>query len=172
MIPGPQPPISLLSIISIFRMCSASDPRDKIFAFLGLTEKGRAKSSLNHQALKVDYRSSIQDVYITATVYILETSDPAVLSHVQDPSVTQVSGLPSWVPDFSVDLGRYFHFEDSSARWTASGEQQKAPFAVTGDNHLVLEGTLIDTISEVASLKGCYFERIADLALNTPMLSP
>lgn len=69
-------------------MCSASDPRDKIFAFLSLAEKGRAKSSLNHHALKADYRSSVQDVYITATVYMLETSGLAVLSHVQDPSVT------------------------------------------------------------------------------------
>jgi hypothetical protein len=167
-IPGPQPPISLLSIISTFRMCSASDPRDKIFAFLGLAEKGRAESTLNHHILKADYRSSVQDVYITATVSMLETSGLAVLSNVQDPSLTQVSGLPSWVPDFSVDLGRLIHFEDSSPPWAASGKQRTAPFTITGDNHLVLEGTMIDTTSEVTSLKGCYFERIAGLALETP----
>jgi hypothetical protein len=94
-IPGPQPPVSLLSIISTFRMCSASDPRDKIFVFLGLAEKGRAESTPNYHILKADCRSSVRDVYITATVAMLETSGLAVVSHVQDLSLTQVCGLPS-----------------------------------------------------------------------------
>jgi hypothetical protein len=166
--PGPQPPISLLSILATFRMCSASDPRDKIFAFLNLAEKGRVESTLNHAILKADYGSTVQEVYIMATVSMLETSGLAVLSHVQDPSLTQVSGLPSWVPDFSVDIGRSIIEVEEFSPWAASGNTQEASFKVTDSSHLILEGVMIDMISGVTSLEGCYFERVAKLALNTP----
>jgi len=80
--PGPQPPISLLSILSTFRMCGASDPRDKIFAFLGHAAKGRAESTPNHYALKADYGTSVPEVYITTTLSMLKSSEVTVLSHV------------------------------------------------------------------------------------------
>lgn len=168
-------------------MCRASDPRDKIFVFLGLAERGRGKSTLNHHIMKADYRLSVQEVYITAAALMLETAGLAVLSHVQNPSLTEVDSLPSWVPDFSVDLGRYHFPQDClpflgppgkeftssfavtmpSSRWAASRKQETAPFTITADNHLVLQGTMIDAISVVTSLQGCYFQRIAGLALGT-----
>jgi hypothetical protein len=166
--PGPQPPISLLSILSTFCMCGASDPIDKFFAFLGLTAKGRAESTPNHYTLKADYSSSVPEVYITATVSMLKSSGVTVLSHFQDPSLTQVSDLPSWVPDFSVDIGRSIIEVQESSPWAASGERQTAPFIIIDDNHLILEGVMIDTTSGITSLKGCYFERVAKLALSTP----
>jgi len=89
--------LRLLSVISTFR----TDPRDKIFAFLNLAE--------DKCAIVPDYTLDVKEVFRNAAEGMMRTSLSAllaVLSHIQNPSETRISGLPSWVPDFSAKLGR------------------------------------------------------------------
>lgn len=159
-------PISLLSLLSTFRACDATDQRDKIFAFLGILSK---QGALGDNIFKADYGRSVQEVYIAAAKSILQSrKDLKLLSHVQDPSLTRVSGLPSWVPDYSVDLGRAAFEPEEQSPWSASGKHQVSRFEIRGDYKLVVDGFLLDTVSYLASLKGCTFVRNANVVLQTP----
>ena len=68
--------------------------RDKVFSQLGLGEAN----------VFPDYRASVAEVYTTAAVYILEHSRSLLLlTCVEGEEFQQVRGLPSWVPDWSVN---------------------------------------------------------------------
>jgi len=95
-------PLRLLSILSNFRDLEATDPRDKIFAFLNLAE--------DDLGLAPNYYADAREVFTQAAKAMirkrLALARLSVLSHVQDASDTRIQGLPSWVPDFSARLGR------------------------------------------------------------------
>lgn len=92
-------PLPMLAVISQFRSLDATDPRDKIFAFLSLAE--------DELGLVPDYSSDVRTVFRKAAEAMMrKTRRLSVLSHVQDPSETRIEALPSWVPDFSARLGR------------------------------------------------------------------
>ncbi|RSM00426.1 hypothetical protein CEP52_009113 [Fusarium oligoseptatum] len=93
--------LHLLYVLSYFRDLEATDPRDKIFAFLNLAE--------DDLGLVPDYSAEVRDVFIQAVKAMINKrmgSKLAVLSHLQDSSDTRIQDLPSWVPDFSARLGR------------------------------------------------------------------
>jgi hypothetical protein len=160
--------ISLFSLITRFRDVGASDPRDKVFAFLHLATET--------PGLKPDYRASVQTVFIGAARLLLDRHNLTVLSHVQDPSDTNVLGLPSWVPDFSVPLGRTpFVAHDGASPYSASGKHSSQPnfYLVVGDERekttsliMAAHGYFLDTVADLADPKGCYFTRTGSLALK------
>jgi len=162
-------PFSFLVLLSTFRSCAATDPRDKVFAFLDIALKGNSAAQDSMHQLKPNYLASVQDIYIAAAKFILQTSKTlSLLSHVQDPSLTKISGLPSWVPDFSVELGRLCLGSEEAPYWLAFKDDNERAFHITDTNTLELGGFMVDTISEIASPKGCYFLNTARLALKTP----
>ncbi|KAF4451526.1 heterokaryon incompatibility (het-6OR allele), partial [Fusarium albosuccineum] len=72
-------PLHLLSVLSHFRDLEATDPRDKIFAFLNMAEDGLG--------LVPDYAAEVRDVFIQAAKAMVNKrmgSPLAVLSHLQD----------------------------------------------------------------------------------------
>src|SRR5580700_9246299 len=92
---------NISSFLSHFRGCEASDPRDKIFALIPMAIRGSLEQEV--VPLDVDYQMEIKDVYTNAAKWILTSSaDLSLFSHIQDPSLTKISSLPTWVPDFSV----------------------------------------------------------------------
>lgn len=81
---------SLQDLLRTFRDREASDPRDKVYALLGL-----AKSSA-----VPDYSSTDVEVFRRATaVCILSSRDLSILNN--DRSTKRMNELPSWVPDWS-----------------------------------------------------------------------
>ena len=51
-----------------------------------------------------DYKKSVNDVYIEAAKFMLASwNNLKSLSLVQDQVLTRLEGLPSWVPDWSVE---------------------------------------------------------------------
>ena len=93
--------VNLLDVLIMTRSFEASDPRDKIFAVLGLAGLGRGMVSAT-EVIGVDYGVETAEVYL-ATVWALirKTKDLNFLAEVEDPSLRNISELPSWVPDFS-----------------------------------------------------------------------
>jgi hypothetical protein len=161
-------PISLFSLLTKFRDVGASDGRDKVFAFLNLATE--------IPGLKANYRMTQRHVFERTAQMVLVDKDLTLLSHIQDPADTQATDLPSWVPDFSVPLGRTPLVPDKDS---ACGIIQTTPlFWLSVEDRgrkyeiLALSGWHIDTVEAPAETKGCYFTRVGELALQTPKWYP
>lgn len=73
------------------------DPRDKVYALLGLVNSGT-------DSLRVypDYELPVERLYAQITRHIIKTKGMEILSFHNDRSISNLSTLPSWVPDYSV----------------------------------------------------------------------
>ncbi|KAF2131218.1 hypothetical protein P153DRAFT_395600 [Dothidotthia symphoricarpi CBS 119687] len=93
---------SLLGLLKATESFSATDPRDKVFALLGLVGDSNGKSSFY-----ADYAKDVVEVYRNVTRHILyNDSSLDILSCVgeiskQDP---KYKNLPSWAPDWSQEV--------------------------------------------------------------------
>ncbi|PMD28749.1 HET-domain-containing protein [Hyaloscypha variabilis F] len=87
---------SIVHLLDGARGQKATDPRDKVYALLGLMPNPMGK-----QTLVPDYSPtcSVEDVFINAAVYCLfQLHDLRVLSY----KIATIFNLPSWVPDWTV----------------------------------------------------------------------
>ena len=87
---------TIVGLLDSARGQKATDPRDKVYALLGL-----APNPMDAQVLLPDYspNCSVEDVFIDAAVYCLfQLHDLRVLSY----KIATVFNLPSWVPDWTV----------------------------------------------------------------------
>ncbi|KAI1737542.1 HET-domain-containing protein [Xylaria scruposa] len=88
-------PNRLLDLLDISRRCQARDPRDKVYALLGLI--------IDHRSLGLvaDYNLTVKELYIKIALYLASCHD---WTHVLFRAGTEhraVYELPSWVPDWS-----------------------------------------------------------------------
>lgn len=74
----------------------SSDPRDKIFALLGLAAD---REELERLGVLPDYSKSCKEIYTAVMVVLLQQGHMSLLSFCQMPKLQP--GLPSWVPDWS-----------------------------------------------------------------------
>jgi hypothetical protein len=96
------------------RYCNATDPRDKVYALLGLLPQEMA------DLIHVDYTQSVTQVYVNTASLLVKTIGLTILSAVQGTS--SIENLPSWVPDWTLPfqqtaLGLHLEFSpDSSSK--------------------------------------------------------
>lgn len=96
------------------RYCGATDPRDKVYALLGLLPQEMV------DLIHVDYTKSVAQVYIATASLLVKNIGLTILSAVQGTSL--IEGLPSWVPDWTLPFQQTalgFHLEsivDSSSK--------------------------------------------------------
>jgi hypothetical protein len=170
-------PERLSTILCKHRFTEATDPRDKVYAFLSI-----AREFVEHHPHEADlrlvpnYRKSVKDVYIDTAKFILSSwGNLRPLSLIQDASVTAIDELPSWVPDFSIeglpgplDYGR-------PIPWTASKDLDAFHLRFSLDV-LQVSGVKIDTVVETAAFK-CYsvngtpIEELLKFVLKLPDMS-
>jgi hypothetical protein len=79
-----------------YQHLESTDPRDKIFALLGLTND---RKDLERLGVVPDYKKSKEEVFASVTVALLQQGHISILSLCRAPEVPLV--LPSWVPDWS-----------------------------------------------------------------------
>ncbi|KAG4433778.1 hypothetical protein IFR05_010745 [Cadophora sp. M221] len=93
----------LLTILSSRRALGVTDPRDMVYAHLGLLGSGPDITGHRKLFVDVDYGKSIQEVYVDAAVAFLHSrSRFDILSYVEDvPLELRHKHLPSWVPDWT-----------------------------------------------------------------------
>jgi hypothetical protein len=129
------------------RLFQATDPRDKIYAFL---EHPQARPS-GEAIIEPDYRKSILEVYREAAVTLIQCGQSIdILCAVQhDPNTPIIDpNFPSWVPRFdkyygSCVLGRF------TSDYLASGNNPFPPDLIPKDcksNSLTVRGIFFDTI--------------------------
>lgn len=144
-----------LTCLNRLRAVDAKDDRDRIFAGLGYLNNALGASNLD--LIKADYTSEVQTVYTATAVMLLERMPHlALLSAVEDRAKRQTAGLPSWVPDFTVEhysiLGMTPTYEEHP--YNATCVDKHAVFRkslVRADGRkLFLRGYMLDTISNFA----------------------
>jgi len=87
---------SLLDILERSRHAQSSNPRDRIYAFANLARERGSKE------LQPDYGASISSIYLdTAKFFINNGQGPQLICNAGISRSTL--GLPSWVPDWSLD---------------------------------------------------------------------
>jgi hypothetical protein len=152
------PANALISALHDSRYCNATDPRDKLYAILPLMQQmkgkeGSADYAKAYEAIKVDYHLTPTQVFINLGKYIAEAIGPEIFKAVTGPSA--MPGLPSWVPDWSMNARR----RKIGGRWSIdyydSGERYKVSEAqhASGERfyQLHLKGRYIGTITLVGS---------------------
>ena len=88
--------LSLLYLLCVFSESKVSDPKDKIYALLGL--------ATDKVGIEPDYNKSVEEVYIDTAKKIITSSGNLDLLNASG-IFTEGTGhdLPSWVPDWTVD---------------------------------------------------------------------
>ena len=147
-----RPPLRML--LETHRFSKSTDPRDKIYAFLGLADRNLEPFRNQPDALTPDYNLSVSQVYTEAARSILLSyGNLSLLSHVQDLSTTKVRDLPSWVPDYSVYLDPYPLRYRGPGFWNACGKSTwNINIFSLADNKLDVQGYKLDTIHSTSVL--------------------
>ncbi|OAK97710.1 HET-domain-containing protein [Phaeosphaeriaceae sp. SRC1lsM3a] len=110
----------------------ATDPRDKIFGILGV-------SSFRDVSIEADYTKSVQQTYIDAACLTLHDEKLAMYyyaplqpySSVHSVIPRKLFGVPSWVPDFSIEGATYVtDTRTASSAATHYGRADHRPFTI------------------------------------------
>ena len=92
---------SLLSLLVSYRSFCATDPRDKVYALLGLLDPKSPEAS----CVKPDYKANTESVCISVARFLLSKSKNLDLLSCSSSSSPQLTSgelkLPSWVPDWT-----------------------------------------------------------------------
>ncbi|KAJ2893344.1 Heterokaryon incompatibility protein 6 like [Zalerion maritima] len=137
--------VRLIEILYQCRDADATDPRDRIFALVGLSQDKYAPD------LQADYRETVEEVYMRVAKYAIQTGDgPRVLccamGRVRRP------GCPTWVPDWdskSADgcLLHTWSIEDEKVlQPTAGGDEPRFRLMESHPQQLASEAIILDSI--------------------------
>ncbi|KAK5679927.1 hypothetical protein LTS10_007875 [Elasticomyces elasticus] len=92
---------ALVLLVTRVQVFKTTDARDK--ALVPLTLYRYSKKHAEHTNLPIEYASDVSSLYTQLSAYLLRTSNSLVLlSQVEDASMRQQPGLPSWCPDYTV----------------------------------------------------------------------
>ncbi|KUJ19317.1 uncharacterized protein LY89DRAFT_731721 [Mollisia scopiformis] len=136
---------ALLELLSQRRGCCLSDPRDMIYAHLGLA------SAITRLKIPIDYDKSVSEVYqYTTRLFVEWYGLKNILHHVESISLGGLQrGYPSWVPDWTIseqsgNRGHRSHIPSSSL---SNPEYYKASWAAP--NVLAFAGVCYGSVQTV-----------------------
>jgi len=136
-----KPP--LLDLLREARERDASDPRDKVFAVLGLCQQ----EEICH--IHPDYKDPAEAVYSNVARYILGNYERP-LSLLSAVTSDRRLNIPSWVPDWSQRVATSTTIRDfeKSPRWSAGGSELPFIQIVQSSNpeRLVLRGKIASSL--------------------------
>lgn len=138
----------LQHVLGVMRTFNASEPRDKIYAALGLVKNFYPQ--VGQDLPQPDYDLPVWKVYYETTRILLERLRfRTILSYVTQGAVQKTPDLPSWVPDFSEvhPHQRFIELGDFDA--CLSARLRKKCMAIHG-NVLSLQAAMCGDISETS----------------------
>ncbi|KAM7193305.1 Heterokaryon incompatibility protein (HET) domain containing protein [Rhypophila sp. PSN 637] len=131
------------------RDTKATDPRDKVYALLGLTSDPLGD-------LKVDYESPVEVIYTRTARHLCRLhEDLRIFGHRELNRHRKNNHLPSWVPEFSSkhDGGAMKTGAGGGNDWMASGgETWKPDSGLLEDRELQVQGRLLGVVNSVCPL--------------------
>ena len=134
----------LVELLGRFRMSHSSDPRDKVYALIGLAQE-------MDQALTIDYSNSVKDVYLDCAYHLVQTGNTMEMlihaSLAQDRFNTAVaSTLPSWVPDWSQEGSHIYSASPELELGQAHGVSQQMVRIEDDRLGLNVKGIMLDSL--------------------------
>lgn len=95
----------LHDFVGEIRQRRSSDPRDQVFAAIGLVNY-LFTPMCDDLGFSVQYNEPVESIFTSFTIWLLQRRPlQEILSMVEDPSKRQLQSLASWVPDLSVKAG-------------------------------------------------------------------
>jgi hypothetical protein len=148
-----RPANVLLNTLEENRSKMASDPRDKVFSLLGITNC----ESSGHNRLQIDYSRSVKDVYTGVVQAVVETtrcldiicfSRPNVLINQgeENDKCAQPEMIPSWTPDWSV-YPYVVNFKSNEKPFRAAGYSHAHVAFSSEEDILTAKGFCLGSIS-------------------------
>jgi len=135
-----------ISLLRATRRFGATDPKDKIFALIGLAE--------DETTLASDYSATLGEVYASAAKHIIRASgNLRVLAYVWIRDVDSLGGVPTWAPrwDDIADVRKTPKVLADWASYSASG-QERVSLKESGEwGVLTLEGFVVDEVESLAT---------------------
>jgi hypothetical protein len=164
---SPSSPPHLYTLLCRYWLQKSSDPRDKIYALVGLS---MARDDPN---FVIDYSASIRQVYISAAKYIIISSQSLDGIFSTKRGIDQF-GLPSWVPDWNVEGRKFGHpvtvINDANEGppFKASGSSTAEFGLESGDQILIANGLVLSRI--LATGQHANFESSSNFGAGIPMV--
>ncbi|KAK0726847.1 heterokaryon incompatibility protein-domain-containing protein [Lasiosphaeria miniovina] len=153
-------PVPLLQLLDDCRGYDASDPRDKIFAFLGISQSPPRTPAAAHESLRplrADYHLTAAEAFLQTAWHTLLTTANSLellsrqsLPHNDDPP-SRVIDIASWVPDWSTGPQVRRLVSPAAAKWAASRGLCWVPPepAKMHQPFLAVHGALVDSVAAV-----------------------
>lgn len=136
----------LYSLVSINTNFDSTDPRDRIYALLGLETAKKYKDTL-----RPDYGIKVEDLYVKVARQMLMTDGNMRFLHMAGIGHRRSLSLPSWVPDWTLLPRNMIHHMNLSGLPPQEGETEayrpRFSFDPTSPHVLTLYGRMIDSIS-------------------------
>ncbi|KAL8829021.1 MAG: hypothetical protein Q9170_006349 [Blastenia crenularia] len=140
----------------LLRSWRCTDPRDKIFALIGIVDRTSATvGCLKQHSLVADYSKPVQEVYRESTQTVLQSTQRLdLLLMAPDPPERRYHELPSWVKDYSVTgpipLTLYGYEQDVVSHFDAAKGHKNANLSFEGEGRLLrIKGLSLGRISDV-----------------------
>jgi hypothetical protein len=147
---------SLVQLLQARRGMGASDPRDIVYAHLGMASSPDGKPLSESRYLAVDYKRSICQVYTDVARYILEaqgTSEGSdcdlrtLIDCLPDRSLEERSrDIPSWVPDWRLPPSVLLSERRHRSHYAISTNRSYPVITTSGKPLMGLAGYICDTI--------------------------
>ncbi|KAJ5261074.1 HET-domain-containing protein [Penicillium angulare] len=151
----------LLSLLHYTRVFNSTNPLDKVYGILGLTN-----SDLGSMNLRPNYTRRPEDLYVDVALEVLKTSPSldilSITVHPQATASIDNYPLPSWVPDWSNSL---YYPRSLVFRKTKRSVYEFPPYNASKDyvysfslppgnfrERLLVRGCFLDTISELTTI--------------------
>jgi hypothetical protein len=149
----PERGLSMVELVSRARIFEATDPRDKVFAMLGLANDiGDGDSRL--RGLTPDYTLTKDETYCNfAKDYIATTTSLDILSTVDTFSEARPEERPSWMPDLELPIAtiRGFGFPRKySASLSTAIDPTQICSGPEDNSVLLLRGFATDTVRSIS----------------------
>jgi hypothetical protein len=142
------PYTGILQLLIAMRAKKASDPKDKVFALLGIAKE------LNLILPSLDYGKSLDRVYIDTAALCIKSSSSLDILY-EAPSPNRCAGLPSWVPDWSDENWNPSEARKYIAKNFPTNANQCAQFGFSNDSgQLIVSGRLVDYVEESGAVLG------------------
>lgn len=145
--PNKGPP-KLLDLLLHGRKCQATNPKDKVFAVLGMIEEKMAEK----YQLCADYTQSIEQVYTSAARYLATAEGNganALLGNISSPDpLTEKSieyCLPTWVPDWSHHGATFLDTHPETREYLG---QIRPHFHQVDNSAMYLDGFILGSLTE------------------------
>ena len=138
----------LQHVLSNLRPFESFDPRDKVYAAMGIVNQFLPRGS--RPFIYPEYEAPVREVYEYKAKFLLEHLPYlSVFGLVQDPSQRKTANLPSWVPDFCSQQGNGSLRAATLVRYNASAGRPPGPFWSLKDSILSLRGGCHDTVAQL-----------------------